>query len=76
MEKGELVGLIGEGCIGARKGSVLSRVEEEAEEFGARGDWEGVAETGTGQACGGVGHLIGRRRLCCCISGNGAVLMR
>jgi len=51
----------------AGEGRVVSRVEEEAKEFGARGDGEGVVELGTRQACRGVGDLIGGRGLCCCL---------
>jgi len=76
VEESKLVGLNGEGCLGAGKGRVVCRVEEEANEFGACGDWKGVIELGTGQACGGEGYLIGGRRLCCSLVWNGGMLGR
>jgi len=68
LKKSELVGLNGERCVGAGKGRVIGRVEEEAKEFGACGDWKRVIELGTGQACSGEGDLIGGRRLCSCLA--------
>jgi len=67
VEESELVGLNGERCVVAGEGRVVGRVEEEAKEFGARGDGEGVVELGTRQACRGVGDLIGGRGLCGCL---------
>ena len=67
VEESELVGLNGERSLVAGKVRVVGRVEEEAKEFGAWGDGEGVVELGTGQACTGVGDLIGGRRLYCCL---------
>ena len=67
VEESEQVGCKGERSLVAGKGRVVGRVEEEAKEFGAWGDGEGVVELGTGQSCSGVGDFIDGKRLCCCL---------